>query len=58
MHQCLGKDWSQSNNENVEYELLNNLVYYFTEDYTGGYMTMAFDENGIFSEMTYSNTKQ
>lgn len=58
VHQSLGKDWTQSSQETSDYKQLNNLLYYFTDEISGNaYMTMKFDETGVWKEMTYINIK-
>lgn len=57
VHEILGKDWSQKNHENTDYKEWNTLVYYFSNQPSTDYMTITFDDNGIFSEMTYTNKK-
>lgn len=57
VHESLGKDWSQKNHENTDYKEWDTLVYYFSNQPGTDYMTITFDDNGVFSEMTYTNKK-
>lgn len=57
VYEKLGKDWSQRDIEDISNDGWDIFYYYFSEESDTDTMTITFDENGIFSEMTYTNKK-
>lgn len=52
-HKSLGDDFSMEAYPDTDYSKYDIWVYYFNEDLTGAYMTMSFDDKGVFNTLTY-----
>lgn len=59
MVEALGKDWNMKRDPEREYTSADGLMYFFnsTEE-DADCLTISFDENGIFSEMSYTRTQK